>query len=257
MGLRTRIVLPLLALAFSAPAGAAASSNPVVSALQKTASANSSRIEIAVTTRVQGQVVTSRGSAVQRGRSIHMTMRVGNGVLATPMEAIGLIESGHFVIYLKSPVLDPELPAGKSWLKIDLQKQGALLGVDFSSLVNGSPTQSPRVVASGLVATRRAGTATVAGRSATHYRVIVDLDRAAAANPAARASIARLEQLTGVKRIPEDVWVGSDGRVSRFRFDSVVAAKGIKTSSTTTMTYLAYDVPASIEAPPAARVYEP
>jgi hypothetical protein len=255
MGLRARVVI--LALALAAPAVALASANPVVTALQRTASAKSSRIAIAVSTRVQGHVVTTAGSAVKRGAGVRMTVRVGTGLLAVPMEAIGLVESGHFVVYLKSPVLDTQLPAGKSWLKIDLQRREGLLGVDFSSLISGSSTQSPKVVASGLVSTRRRGSSLVAGRSAARYRIVVDLERAAAAIPAARASLAKVERLTGTKRIPQDVWVGGDGRVRRLRFTTVAITQGVKTASTTTITYLAYDVPVTIEAPPAAQVYEP
>ena len=254
MRLRARIVVGLLAVA--APATAAASSNPVVSALQKTASAKSSRIQISATTVAQGQRVSMTGSAVQRGTSVHMNMRIGAGALAVPMEGITLVESGHFVVYLKSPVLTSQLPAGKSWLKVDLQKQGSLMGIDFSSLLNGSPAQSPKVVASGLVSTRRLGSARIAGRASTGYRVVVDLDRAAAANPAARTSISKIEQLSGTRRIPEDVWVGPDGRLSRLHFGYTMRTSGVKATTTMTMTYVAYDVPVSIEAPPPSQVFE-
>lgn len=246
----------MVLLAVAAPAAASASSSPVVSALQKTAAAKSSRIQISATTLAQGQRVSMTGSAVQRGASVHMNMRIGSGALAVPMEGISLVESGHFVIYLKSPVLTSQLPAGKSWLKIDLQKQGSLMGVDFSSLLNGSPTQSPKVVASGLVSTSRLGSVRIAGRASTGYHVLVDLDRAAAANPAARSSITKVEQLSGTRRIPEDIWVGPDGRLSRLRFGYATRTNGIKTRTTMTMTYLAYDVPASIKAPPASQVFE-
>jgi hypothetical protein len=255
MGPRTTTLAVLLVLA--APVAAlAAPANPVVSALRKTAAAKSTRMTIAMSTHAQGQRVTTTGTAVQRGTDVHMTMRIGAGALAVPMEAVALVESGHFVMYLKSPVLASQLPAGKSWLKIDLQKQGSLLGVDFSSLLNSSPTQSPRVVASGLVSTRRLGTARISGRPTTRYHVVVDLDRAAAANPAMRGSIARIEQLTGKRRVPEDVWVGPDGRVSRLRFTSAIRANGVQATTTATMTYVAYDVPVRIVAPPPAQVVE-
>ena len=243
-------------VALAAPVAALAASNPVVSALQGTAAAKSSRIGISVSSLIQSRRVSTTGTAEQRGSSVHMKMKIGAGVLAMPMEGIEVVESGHVVVYLKTPALASMLPAGKTWLKIDLQRQGAVLGIDFAWLINGTPTQSPKILSTALASTRRLETTSIAGRAATRYHVVIDLDRAAAANPAARASINKLRQLTQTKRIPEDIWVGSDGRVSRLRMTSVVTTQGVKATSTTTLTYLAYDIPVTIKAPPASRVYQ-
>ena len=53
------------------------------------------------------------------------------------------------------------------------------------------------------------------------------------------------------------VWVDADGRVRRLRVVTPVTTNGVRGTSTTTITYLAYNVPVTITAPPAAQVYEP
>src|SRR5438552_2382840 len=82
-----------------------------------------------------------------------------------------------------------------------------------------------------------------AGSSTTKYHVLLDLDKAAAANPRARAAITKMEQLANVRRIPEDVWVDADGRVRQLRVVTPVTTNGVRGTSTTTITYLAYNVP--------------
>ena len=65
-----------------------------------------------------------------------------------------------------------------------------------------------------------------------------------------------LERTTGIHvgRIPYDVWIAGDGRVRRMHFSMPTASAGLRGTSTQTITYLAFDTPVTIAAPPRAQV---
>jgi len=126
------------------------------------------------------------------------------------------------------------------------------------SLVDMAQTLGP--LEKGLVSTKRLGRDTVAGRPATHYQAVVDLQRAARAIPAYGKQIAAVQRATGLKlgRTTQHVWVGGDGRVRQIRSSTpTVVQGGVRGTATQTITFLAYDVPVRIVAPPAAQVVTP
>jgi hypothetical protein len=251
-----RVVSALVVLAgLLVPVAAAGSSDPVVAAVARSDVAVSrvGRLTMLVTT--AGGSLSMSGRQQQKGTSLHMTLNGRAGGQQLAFEIVGLVEHGHFVLYMKSPLLAASLPSGKSWLKIDLQKEGAKLGVDFSSLLT-PPTESASALRAGLVGTVRVGAETVAGAPATHYHSLLDLDREARLQPRLRAAVRKAEQLAGVRalRVPYDVWVGRDGRVRQVRNAYPGKTAGVRTSTTVTVTYLAYNVPVTISAPPAAQV---
>ena len=122
-------------------------------------------------------------------------------------------EPSGFVMYMRTPALKTQLPAGKSWLRLDFEKEAAKLGLDFSGILDASQTLGP--LQRGLVSTSRLGRETVAGKPTTHYRAVVDVHRAAAALPSYAKQIRAIEKATGTRlgRTTQDVWVGTDGRV--------------------------------------------
>jgi hypothetical protein len=203
--------------------------------------------------------VTIAGTLESQGKTAHVNMNVSSGGVQYPMEATVLVEQGDLVLYLRSPILKSQLPAGKTWVRIDLQQEGAKLGIDFSSLLGTQTTQSTRIVELGAVKTTSLGRATVAGRSTSHYRVRVDYDLAARRAPVLRPAITKIEQLAGVHslKVSQDVWVGSDGRVRRLRYTQPSLSNGVHSTTTQTITFLAYNVPVHIAAPPASLVYSP
>ena len=58
-------------------------------------------------------------------------------------------------------------------------------------------------------------------------------------------------------RTTQDVWVGADGRIRQMRTTTPTVVQGVRGTSAQTITFLAYDVPVSIAAPPAAQVFSP
>lgn len=249
-----RLALALTA-ALLVPAGAHAA-NPVLSAAKRSSTAKSTKLQLRMTTRIPGNAGTVlSGIGATSGTSV--TLRVTTTVAGrrVPMDAVGLVEGGAYVMYIRSPVLGAQLPRGKTWVRNDLQAQGAQAGLDFGSLVGQSETLAP--LAHGLVSTKLIERVRVAGLPAAHYRAVVDLRRAARAVPAYGKQLAAVERATGVRlgRVTQDVWVGTDGRIRRLRTTTPTVAGGARGTTVQTMTFLAYDIPISIVAPPAARVF--
>ena len=122
------------------------------------------------------------------------------------------------VIYMRFPLFERLLPAGKHWVKIDLQKAGRSAGIDFNALMqssSGDPAQMLRYIEDASRGVHKVGAATVAGTSTTHYRAVVDFDKVAQARPSEKSSIQRIEQVTGVKRVPVEIWVDRAGYVRK------------------------------------------
>jgi hypothetical protein len=250
-----RRALLLVALAFVLPSTALAG-NPVVAAAKKSSTARTTKLQIHMRTSATGiPPVAMSGSGATSGQriSMHVTTTVVGQRVA--MDAIGAVEGGHYVMYMRSPLLRSQLPQGKTWVRIDLQTAGGSVGLDFSSLVGQQQTLAP--LAHGLVSTKRLGTESVAGKPTTHYRAVVDLRRAARALPAYAKQLAALERTAGVRlgRVTQDVWVGRDGRISRLRSTTPTVTGGVRATSVQTLTFIAYDVPVSISAPSPGKVF--
>jgi len=250
-----RPLVVVCALALALPTLAQSAESPIVAAAKRTATAKTATFRMNVTTTIPGQGRTIlTGSGAQRGTSAKLSMRTSVQGIAFTMDAILLNERGAYVMYMRSPVLRPQLPPGKSWVRLDLSKQVGNLGIDFASLVSVSQTFGPLV--KGVVSTKRIGREVVAGKSATHYRAVVDLRRAARAIPAFGKQVAAVERLTGVRlgRTPYDVWVGGDRRIRQLRFAQPTAAAGVRGTSVQRITFLSFDQPVTIKAPPRAQV---
>lgn len=250
-----RVVLALaIALVFPAAAQAA---NPVISAAKKSSTAKSTRLQLhTATSASNAPTVVMTGSGVTSGTSasLHVNTTVVGQRVA--MDAIGLVEGGHYVMYMRSPVLQGQLPKGKTWMRIDLQTAGGSVGIDLGSLIGQEGTLAP--LAHGLVSTKRLGTARIAGKASTHYRAVVDLRKAALALPAYAKQLAMIERATGIRlgRVTQDVWIGSDGRIRRLRTTTPTVSNGARGKSVQTLTFLAYNVPVSISAPARATVFD-
>jgi hypothetical protein len=156
---------------------AATSSRPVVDAALKTAATGGAKVSAHGVADVMGQraPVDATGAFDLRrkaGRFSATTRIAGRAV-----QVDGIV-AGHDV-YVRSDALAGRLPAGRRWVKVDLDQ--ALRGADPSRALRG-------LKAAGDV--RRAGRATVGGVATTRY--------------AGRAHGARFE-----------VWIGDDGLVRR------------------------------------------
>jgi hypothetical protein len=251
-----RRLFVLLVAALVVPASAQAATNPVVAAAKRTATIKSSKLELNVKTTIPGRAtMTLTGNGAHSGTSVELRMRTRAVGAPVTIDAIMLDERGASVMYMRSPSFQQQLPSGKSWLRVDLSKQAASLALDFSSLLN---TSSFAPLEKGLVSTTRLGRETVAGASTTHYRAVIDIKRAARAVPAYGKQVAALEKATGLRltRSSWNVWIGGDGRIRRMRFSTPAVAGSARGTTVQSITFLAYDVPVSISAPPRAQVFD-
>ncbi len=248
-------LLPVLLLVGLVAAGTAAAANPIVGAVERTSTARSSIVDMQVSTSVKGQTVVLTGSGAVRGGDVKMSVHT-TGAGSVTIDLVMRKEGGTYVMYMRSSALQAQLPGGKSWLRLDLTKASQQLGVDFAGLLDSSKSLDP--LERGVVSTRRIGRETVAGKPTTHYRAVVDVQRAAKALPAYAKQIAAVERATGVQlgRTTQEVWVGTDGRVRRLRSSTPTVVQGVRATSTQTLTYRAYDVPVSITAPPRSQVFD-
>jgi len=253
-----RRLLSVLALTLALPALVHAAGNPVALAAERTAAAKSVSFALTSVTTVPGRGrTTMTGSGVQRGTSARMTVRMRAQGAALRFDAVLLDERGSYVMYMRSRAFRSQLPAGKSWVRIDLSRQAGLVGVDFAALLSAAQTSAP--LERGLVSTTRVRREQVAGRATTRYRAVLDVQRAARAVPSYGKQVAAIEKATGIRfgRIPYHVWVGGDGRLRRVRFSMATAVAGVRGTTAQTMTFLDYDRPVRISAPPRSQVHTP
>jgi hypothetical protein len=159
-------------------------------------------------------------------------------------------------LYLRSPVFAGKLPGGKSWLKIDIAKASRVPGLNLDALGVSGPSQDPAQgldYLQGAGAAKRLGAAKVNGVATTHYRVQVDLKRAAKRSAKeAKRSIGRLiSSLGGPTTLPVDVWVDGDHLIRRQHVSYSATVAGAQSAFDITTDYTTYG--AKLDArPPAA-----
>jgi hypothetical protein len=242
------VVLVLVVVALTACGGDTLAVDPVAQAADATTKAGSEHVEFLGVTGVQGQKVRITGSGdfrndPQLGR---MTVRFTTG--ATSGEITEVMKGWR--IYMTSPLFARQLPQGKTWMSLDLQKAGKAAGVDFSSLSAQTPGQTlEQLKASGDVT--KVGTETLDGVETTHYTATLD--------PAKIPNGARLQKLTGASYQPVDVWIDSDNHVRRLHMaysTSGSASAGVGMSNEMTMTFSDYGKNVDVTVPSDAETFD-
>lgn len=152
-------------------------------------------------------------------------------------------------IYLRSPAYDSQLPAGKTWMKLDLQKAGASKGINYSSLMSQSPARSLlQLEAAGTV--KSIGAETIDGVYTTHYQV-TNLD------------ISKLPQGANIQALahptygPVDVWIGNkDGYVHRESLSFTHSVAGNSASMAMRIDLSKFGEKVNVTVPPARQVFD-
>jgi hypothetical protein len=127
-----------------------------------------------------------------------------------------------FTLYMSAPFLTQNLPGGKKWLKMDIEKIGKAAGFNlgaFQQPGQGDPSQWIQFLRSSSDM-KKVGTDTVRGVKTTHYKGVSNLDKLAESVPAAdrkaaKATSEQLTKLTGITSIPVEAWIDSKGLVRR------------------------------------------
>ncbi len=210
--------------------------------------------------------ITANGTVDFTGQAADLTMQIEG----QPLE---IREIGSTMYMHLAGALAQGLPAGKSWISVDLNAVSqAKLGTSLSSLTQTSQA-NPAQMLSYLQAVsesgvHRAGTATLRGVSTTEYDATVDLTKLAAMQktPAAQQAISKLAAQMGTSGYPMKVWIGQDGLVYQMQFSinedptaassapagtSPAAAGPTAIAVTATIQLYDYGTPVTVTAPPA------
>ncbi|MFL5942904.1 MAG: hypothetical protein ACJ75L_06535 [Gaiellaceae bacterium] len=245
--------------AISAGCGGGASSalalDPVASAATKTQQAGAARIRMALSLSSPqlrgGKPVDVRGTGVIDGTSSEFNFTMGS---LGSMQEILLEQHGDYVLYLQTPQIWAQLPAGKHWIEVDASKLGKAAGLDLSKLMSGGQFQ-PSDVLSMLTGegakVRNLGPASVRGAATTHYRVTIDTAKALQ-NKGLTSPLLAAAASTLPASIPADVWIGKDGLVRQVRLALSVAQGRMAM----TINLYDYGTDASIAAPPSSDVFD-
>lgn len=199
-------------------------------------------------------------------QKVHLTASGGMNLaskavdMTTDLPAVGSVEMRIVgsSMYIHFPAaLAKHIPGGKSWVSISLSQ---LCGGSGGGLFGGANAADPASALEQLRSSgghvQNLGSGTVDGTPATHYRVTVDMAKAAQA-AAARCSGGALgrsiEGMAGKFHVqPMDVWVDSQDRVRRVHLVETALVQSHTVTTDMTMDLSGFDTPVTVSAPPAA-----
>jgi hypothetical protein len=169
------------------------------------------------------------------------------------------------VIYMRFPFMTKALPGSKPWIRIDMQKLGERIGLDFGALMQSgqsNPTQQLDYLRSVSGDLEELGNETVGGVETTHYRGTVDLDDYEQLVPkdqreSIRKTIEQLEKsMGGRSRYPVDVWVDSADQVRRLAFEMKSDTSQGTATTSMQMDLSDFGAPVHVELPPASQTID-
>ena len=243
----------------SHPSTASPTATASLAAAVTRTSAQTARIKATTTMQMQGMTVsfTEAGAfdfAHSRGTLSMSSPMAFTEVFLPPKTYIKMSADGGM-----------SLPKGKSWIALGPGMPGDLAASGLGGALPGpfgGGSGNPADLLTSLTAisgsVKKQGTATIGGALTTHYRVNIDLAKAAAKLPAwEQASFKEFTQSLGASTIPVDVWVDRHNLVRRMR--EVLPMPGITgtpkgTVLTQTTDFYDFGVPVRVSAPPASQV---
>ena len=251
----------LLALAAPAcggsdPAAEQASPDAIVLAASKTNETGSYKADVSATMDIAGQSIDMSGtgafdSAQQRGEmSYAMNL---NGV-DVDMEMV----FAYPVVYTKLPPESGQLPDGKTWMKMDLEKLGQQAGLDLGQMMQAGQTDPSQGLEflRGVSDVQAVGDEEVRGVETTHYTGVVELATLGEEHPELKPSIDQLVEKSGISRVPVEVWIDEDGFVRRMKQTLEGGGSGLPLNMTMTTDLYDFGTDVSVKEPPADEVVE-
>jgi hypothetical protein len=178
---------------------------------------------------------------------------------------IEAIQDGE-VMYMRFPAISSELPAGKSWVRMDVGAEARAQGFDLSQFQQFTGEDRSKMLdilraASGDVET--VGSEELHGVATTHYRATVDLAEYEKFLPESQRDEAgsmvdeMLEQL-GSTELPVDVWLDEQGLVRQLEMSFSAPQPGTSESVEATVMFELWDYgeDVEVELPPADDVVD-
>ncbi|MGH3033468.1 MAG: hypothetical protein ACRDON_02790 [Gaiellaceae bacterium] len=277
--MRRLLLLLLAALALAGCGGGettveeepkSASTDALAAAATATEAAGSYRADIEITMEglaPEPVTMTAEGVFSREPVLARMTMDMSDLGTGTGFVEIGEIEMvmDGLVVYMRMPFLQELSPGLKPWIKFDLQELGEQQGFDFEQLMQfgtqSDPSQALAYLRAASDDVEEVGTEDVRGVETTHYGMTVELARVADAAPpeqreALRVQTEQLRELSGISRVPTEVWVDDEGLVRRQRltYRDMRFAPGQEGDMTVTMELYDFGVEVNVEPPPADEV---
>jgi hypothetical protein len=267
--------VPLLATALAAGAlasgcgsgGPDAVLDPVAKAAETTNHADGARVsmQIAVTVSSLAQQLTidSTGHIQFKGQEGELAMQL-NGVPGAA--AGGLGEGGtiteRFVggkMFMSSTAFAGKLPAGASWIEVDLAAAEKKLGLDPSALSSGqsNPAQFLEYLRASGGTALVTGTERVRGVETTRYSGTIDLAKVPGADsPAAKQAITGIVAATGTSTIPVQAWVDSDKLVRKLSLAMPLSLGGQHIETKVSEEFFDFGPQPAVQAPAGSETYE-
>lgn len=226
----------------------AVSGQAIAAAAVKSARAGSVEADF----KISGAGVDGSGTGVFNtgaSRTGQLSMKVSVNGVSVPIDTV---VTGN-VLYMRSSLFSRlGVSGGKQWIKVDLGKLAQQQGIDLSSLANANPTPASALeYLRGASRVRTVGTDSIQGVDTTHYKVTVDLERAAARSTGStRRSLRRVIQTTGVKKLPVDVWIDGKNYLRKLAYAQPAGNGSVRIS----MELHDYGPPITVKPPPASSV---
>jgi hypothetical protein len=218
--------IAVLALTACGSTSHAAASDAVAKAATSTRAKGSEHFTLTGSVQALGQKIPISASGdfknTPQPGSGTMTISVDVGGNKAPVNAV----FAGWTVYLRSALFAATLPSGKSWIKIDTRKAATFSGIDLNQLSANNPSEILSALEKASSVTK-AGTDTIDGVKATHYRVTTNAQ-------------------------PADVWVGPDNALVRVT-ESVKVSAG---TSTTTIDFSRYGEPVVVKVPNASQTVD-
>ncbi len=191
--------------------------------------------------------------AGQRGQ-MTMTLSGLPGQDGATIEAV----ADDFIIYMKSPLLDPVLKGPESWVSIDLQAAGEEMGIDMKALAGQSDPSQMLDYLQGTTDVEEIGTEEVRNVDTTHYRFKLDFEELAETGPEEiRESVKVMVEDFGFRALPGEIWLDEQGLVRRLFYEFEYRLPDAAEDGTfgplkqeMTIDYYDFGVPVNIEVPP-------
>jgi hypothetical protein len=220
--------------------GASAVLDPVAQAADATSHAGGAHFSFSAQVSAAGLPVlvtlSGTGSFNYQNQEGRLALDI-SGLPASPVLGAGPLRIEEIfksaTIYIASPLLSSRLPGGARWIKLDVAKSAAALGLNLQQLSAGqsNPAQFLEYLKAAAGATTAVGHEVIRGVPTTRYRGTIDLRKVAAlVAPGERAAVSSgLSQLVakaGVSTIPVDVWVDAQRMVRRMRISLSPSVNG-------------------------------
>jgi len=242
-GIAVLTALALSGAACGGGGGSSASGSDIAKAAEKTSKTGSLEADFAIS----GAGLQGNGTGVfntgQRTGQLKMTITAGGRQIP-----VDTILTGN-VFYMRSPVFAQAVTGGKQWIKLDLAAVAKQRGADLSGILTASPTPANALAyLTGTSDVKEVGSESVNGVKATHYKVTVDLERAASkVKGSAHAALEQVISQSKLKTLPLDVWVDGRNYIRKVTYEEHA---GRRQPARVTMELHDFGSPVSIKPPP-------